>query len=82
MAGLASPLVAAVAALDRAQIKAMLKNVDAGMTRELSGLRTYWGVSSPCANSAELHSAHREAALATLLVRRLGFGRHVAIEAK
>ena len=79
MAARGNLLVAAVAALDRAQIRAMLKNVDAGMTRELSGLRTYWGVSSPCANSAELHSAHREAASATLLVRRLGFGRHVAI---
>lgn len=72
-------LVAAVTARDSAQIKAMLEAVDNSIAREVSGLRTFWGVSAPCSGAGHLHSAHREAAAATLLVRRLGFGRNVAI---
>lgn len=72
-------LVAAVTAGDGAQIRAMLRAVDDSIAREVSGLRTFWGVSAPCSDAGDLHSAHREAASATLLVRRLGFGRNVAI---
>jgi DNA-binding PucR family transcriptional regulator len=49
------------------------------MIRELSGLRTFWGVSAPCANARNLHAAHCEAASAILLVRKLRFGRNVVL---
>lgn len=79
MAARGSLLVAAVTAKDGTQIKQILKSVGDSITCEVSGLRTFWGVSAPCANASNLHTAHREAGSATLLVRKLGFGRNVAI---
>lgn len=72
-------LVAAVTAKDTPQIKQIVKSIGESITREVSGLRTFWGVSAPCANASNLHMAHREAASATLLVRKLGLGRNIAI---
>ena len=72
-------LVAVVTACDSAQIKATLKAIDNAVVREVCGLRTYWGVSAPCSGIGHLHAGHREAAATTLMVRRLGFGRNVAI---
>ena len=72
-------LVAVVSACDSAQIKATLKAIDDGIVREVGGLRTFWGVSAPCSGAGHLHAAHREAAATALMVRRLGFGRNVAI---
>ena len=79
MAARGALIVAAVTAKDSAQIKLILKSVGDIITREIPGLRTFWGVSAPCANPGSLHTAHGEAASATLLVRKIGFGRNVAI---
>ncbi|MGA2792339.1 MAG: GAF domain-containing protein, partial [Roseiarcus sp.] len=61
MATRGSLLVAAVTAENGTQIKQILKSVEESMIRELSGLRTFWGVSAPCANARNLHAAHCEA---------------------
>ena len=74
-----SLLVAVVTAKDSKQIKAILKSIGDSMTREVSGLHAFWGVSAPCDNTSNLHTAHSEAASATVLVKQLGFGRNVAI---
>jgi DNA-binding PucR family transcriptional regulator len=74
-----SLLVAAVKAADGAGIKRILRRVEESMTRELQGLRTFWGVSAPCDNASTLHAAHREAAAAVQLVRKLKLGRNVAV---
>lgn len=79
MATRGSLFVAAVTAKDGTQIKHILKCVDESMLGELSGLRTFWGVSAPCANPINLHTAHCEAASAILLIRKLRFGRNVAV---
>jgi sugar diacid utilization regulator/GAF domain-containing protein len=71
--------VAVIAGAEPARIKAIIQSVDTALAREANGLRTGWGVSAPCAGAAQLHAAHREAATAALLVRRLGFGWHVAL---
>lgn len=74
-----SLLVAVVTAKDSSQIRTILKSVEDSMTREVTGLHAFWGVSAPCDNLSNLHTAHGEAASATVLVRKLGFGRNVAI---
>ena len=79
MATRGSLLVAAVAAGDNERIKTMLKSIEDDIVREASGSRMFWGVSARCNSAAQLHSAHLEAASATQLVRRIGFGRNVAI---
>ena len=79
MASRGSLVVAVVTAADGALIKRILRTVEESMTRQLRGLRTFWGVSAPCDNDTNLHAAHREAAAAMLLVRKLKLGRNVAI---
>lgn len=74
-----SLLVAVVTAKDSGQIRTILKSVEDSMTREVTGLHAFWGVSAPCDNLSNLHTAHGEAASATVLIRKLGFGRNVAI---
>jgi sugar diacid utilization regulator/putative methionine-R-sulfoxide reductase with GAF domain len=74
-----SLIVATVTGKDATQIRQILKTIDDSITREISGLHTIWGVSAPCANASNLHTAHREAASAVLLVGKLGLGRNVAI---
>jgi sugar diacid utilization regulator/putative methionine-R-sulfoxide reductase with GAF domain len=74
-----SLLVAVVTAKDSSQIRTILKSVEDSMTCEVTGLHAFWGVSAPCDNLSNLHTAHNEAASATVLVRKLGFGRNVAI---
>lgn len=74
-----SLLVAVITAKDSIQIRAILKSVEDSMTREVSGLHAFWGVSAPCDIPSNLHTAHSEAASGTVLVRKLGFGSNVAI---
>ena len=79
MATRGSLLVAAVTSKDGSQIKEMLKSVDESLVRELSGLRTFWGISAPCGNAGNMHTAHCEASSAVLFVRKLKFGTNVAV---
>lgn len=74
-----SLLVAVVTAKESQQIKAILKSVGDRIIREVSNLHAFWGVSAPCDNPSNLHTAHSEAASATVLVRKLGFGKNIAI---
>lgn len=74
-----SLIVAIVTAKDAKQVKVMLKSVGDSIAREVSDLRAFWGVSAPCDNINNLHTAHSEAGSATVLVRKLGFGRNIAI---
>lgn len=79
MAACGSFFVAVVTAKESQQIKVMLKAVGDSINLEVSNLHAFWGVSAPCDNPSNLHTAHSEAASATVLVRKLGFGKNVAI---
>ena len=74
-----SLIVAVITAKDTKQVKSILKSVGDSIAHEVSELRAFWGVSAPCDNLSNLHTAHSEAGSATVLVRKLGFGRNVAI---
>ncbi|MCE9658304.1 MAG: helix-turn-helix domain-containing protein [Burkholderiales bacterium] len=79
MAVRGSLFVAAITTKESQQIKAILKSVGDSITLEVSNLQVFWGVSAPCDAPGNLHTAHSEAASATVLVRKLGFGKNVAI---
>ena len=72
-------LVAVVAIDDREQIRSLINSADESILQQISGMRTFWGVSAVCSSAHQLHAAHREAAAATLLARKLGFGRNLAL---
>lgn len=74
IAGRGNLLVLSVAAEDIARTTQMLKAVGAAIGPNLSGLKTLWGVSAPCANAMDYVAAHREAAAAALAAKQLRAG--------
>jgi sugar diacid utilization regulator/putative methionine-R-sulfoxide reductase with GAF domain len=64
-------VVAIVAAQDAARTTTVLKSLHDDILAK-DGVRTFWGVSAPCAPASELPTANREAMCAALAAAKLG----------